>query len=278
MNRIGICEWCLPVEGPFGLDYAKSVGFEGVQLGDLGGAQKGYPMNDKYIQEGYKEARERTGIFLHSIHLHTMVSEAGHILPMDSPRGMMATTSIRKGIDACEAMDIGCLNISAFFESYVRNDYDLNNLVDHLNFAVEYGRDHGVIVVYEPGVPLDMIQRIMNAVPGLTINYDLLNPLFSGRGKPVEEITALGAAVIDHVHIKDVRLDSWGRYTGGPCFCGEGGGQLRESIHLLKQQGYDKWYLSEQNYGSPEKYGVDGGISLVMKKDVEAIRNLLDRA
>ena len=275
MNKVGICEWCLPVEGPFGLDFAKSVGFEGVQLGDLAGASKGYPMNNEFIQAGYKEAAARTGMVLHSIHLHTLVSEGGHIYPMDSPKGMAGTESIQKGIDACAALDIHCLNISAFFESYVRNDYDLKNLVDHLNFATSYGKDHDVIIVYEPGVSLDKVLEIMDRVPGLTINYDLLNPLFSGRGDPAVEIPAIGAQRIDHVHIKDVRLDHLGRFTGGACFCGEGGGRLQESIQLLQSQGYDKWYLSEANYAATQSYGIGSDLSSIMQRDVAAIRKLL---
>lgn len=277
MNKVGVCEWCLPVEGPFSLDFAADTGFDGIQLGDLGGSQKGFPMTNAFIREGYKEAATRTGIYMHSMHLHTLVREAGHIYPMNSPKGETANLSIRNGIDSCEAMGIPCLNISAFFQSYVRDDYDLQNLIDHLNYACGYGKDHGIYVVYEPGVTLDLIQVILDKVPGLTLNYDLLNPKYSGRGEPLEELAALGSAVIDHVHIKDCKRDTAGRFASS-CFAGEGAGMLRESIHLLKRQGYDKWYLSESGYLDPLAYGIGPDISLVCTTDCHAIRKLLQEA
>ena len=275
MNPIGICEWCLPVEGPFGLEYAKRAGFEGVQLGDLGGSEKGFPMNSPWIQQGYLETAARTGMALHSIHLHTMVSQAGHVYPMDSPRGEAASESIRKGVEACQAMGIDCLNISAFFESYVRNDYDQKNLVDHLRLAVAYGADRGVRVVYEPGVTLDRVLRILEQVPGLTINYDLLNPIFSGRGDPATEIPAIGIDRIDHVHIKDVRLDHLGRFTGGACLSGDGGGRIAQSIAMLREGGYGKWYLSEASYYNPAGFGESSEVLQAMEKDVARIRAMV---
>lgn len=277
MSKIGVCEWCLPVSGPFALDFAKDAGFEGIQLGDLGGSQMGYPMTNEFIREGYKEAAKRTGVILQSMHLYTLVRDGGHIYPMNSPEGQEANRSIRNGIDSCEAMGIDCLNISAFFQSEVKNDYDLENLIDHLSYAVAYGKDRGVYVAYEPGVKIDKIFRILDRVPGLTINYDLTNPRSLGNGEPLEELVQLGADVIDHVHVKDSYRDKWGKYQGSR-FAGEGTGRIREAIHLLKTLGYDKWYLSESNYINPLPYGVGPDISLVCRKDCEAIRSIVAKA
>lgn len=106
MNKIGVCEWSLPVNGPFSLDFAADVGFEGIQLGDLGESQMGYPMNNAFIRNGYLEASQRTGVILHSMHLYTMVRDGGHIYPTDSPLGQLATEGINYGVQACEAVGI----------------------------------------------------------------------------------------------------------------------------------------------------------------------------
>ena len=277
MSRIGVCEWCLPVNGPYALDFAADAGFEGIQLGDLGGSQMGYPMMNEFIREGYKEAAARTGIVLHSMHLYTLVRDAGHTYPMNSPEGEAACVSIRNGIDSCEAMGIPCLNISAFFQSNVNNDYDWNNLVDHLDYACRYGKDHGVYVAYEPGVPAAKIREILERLPDLTINYDLTNPRSLGVGEPLEELAELEIAALDHIHVKDSRRNAFGKYLGS-CFAGEGSGRIREAIHLLKERGYDKWYLSESNYIQPLPYGVGPDISTVCRKDCEAIRELVKNA
>ena len=59
---------------------------------------------------------------------------------------------------------------------------------------------------------------------------------------------------------------------------GQGTGRIREAIHLLKSLGFDKWYLSESNYINPLPYGVGPDISLVCRKDCEAIREIVANA
>ena len=275
MSKIGVCEWYLPVNGPFALDFAADCGFDGIQLGDLGGSRMGYPMTNERIRQGYLEAAQRTGVVLQSMHLYTLVRDAGHIFPMDSPEGEAGCKSIRLGIDSCEAMHIPCLNISAFFQSGVNNDYDWCNLVEHLKFACEYGKDHGVYVAYEPGVKIEKVKGLLSEVPDLKINYDLTNPRSLGLGEPLEEIVTLGAEVIDHVHVKDSLRDSWGKYLGS-CFAGEGTGKIKEAIALLKRLGYDNWYLSESNYLSPRSYGVGPDLSVVCREDCRRIRAIVD--
>lgn len=277
MNKIGVCEWCLPVNGPYALDFAANAGFDGIQLGDLGGSQMGFPMTNAFIREGYKEAAARTGITLHSMHLYTLVRDAGHIFPMNSPEGEAANLSIRNGIDSCEAMAIPCLNISAFFQSNVNNDYEWNNLLDHLRYAIAYGKDHGVYVAYEPGVALDRIREVLDKLPELTLNYDLTNPRSLGLGEPLEELAAIGAKVIDHVHVKDSKRNAFGKYLGS-CFAGEGSGRIKEAISLLQSMRYDNWYLSESGYLNPLSYGVGADTSKVCRMDQEAIRNIVANA
>ena len=277
MKKIGVCEWCLPVWGPDSIYFAADVGFEGVQLTDLGGSGKGYPMTNQRIREGYVEAAQKTGVVLHSMHLHSLPRVGGMIYPLDSPKGQSTLLSIRNGIDSCEAMGIPCLNISAFFQSNVNNNYDWNNLVDHLDYACRYGKDHGVYVAYEPGVPAAKIREILERLPDLTINYDLTNPRSLGVGEPLEELAELEIAALDHIHVKDSRRNAFGKYLGS-CFAGEGSGRIREAIHLLKERGYDKWYLSESNYIQPLPYGVGPDISTVCRKDCEAIRELVKNA
>ena len=277
MSLVGVCEWCLPVNGPFAVDFAAKAGFDGIQLGDLGGSKTGFPMTNECIREGYLEAAARTGIVLHSIDLHSLMQEGGNIYPMNSPEGEAANESIRNGIDSCQAMGISCLNIAAFFQSFVKNDYDLENLIAHLRYACEYGKDRGVYVAYEPGAPVEKIKRILNEVPDLMLNYDLLNPFSMGFGEPAEELREYGSAIISHVHVKDRAYDSFGRRKGGR-FAGEGSGNIPALIHLLKTLGYDKWYFSESEYLNPKTYGVGNDQMLICQKDCQAIRNLLKEA
>lgn len=273
MKNVGVCEWCLPVWGPDSIYFAADVGFEGVQLTDLGGPTKGFPMTNRLIREGYLRASQETGVKLHSMHLHSMSRVGGMIHPLNSPMGESTLLALRNGIDSCEAMGIHILNISVFMKSAIKNEYDFDNFIASMKYAVEYGKDHGVYVVYEPSVTLEQTLRILDLIPEIKINHDLLNR--SSRN-PQVEIPAL-VGVIDHVHIKDARRDWLGRISG-PCFAGEGTGRVVESVHLLNELGYDNWYLSESDYIKPEAYGLDGNITHICRKDLEIIRNILKTA
>ena len=52
-KKCGICEWSFAVTGPSAIEYAGVIGFDGIQIGDLGGARNCFPLNDPHIQQTY---------------------------------------------------------------------------------------------------------------------------------------------------------------------------------------------------------------------------------
>ncbi len=59
--RIGICEWSLPMYGPYGCRLAGELGLDGVQL-EISDHRRGYPISKPVVQKGYFEVRDRYGI------------------------------------------------------------------------------------------------------------------------------------------------------------------------------------------------------------------------
>ena len=55
MDRIkfGVCEFSFPYWGPWAVKMASEAGYSGIQLADGGGSMYSYPLNDKWIQDGY---------------------------------------------------------------------------------------------------------------------------------------------------------------------------------------------------------------------------------
>ena len=49
-TKIGITEWSLPVDGPYGSKIAAEIGFEGVQL-DVGSYERNFPKTKKIVQD-----------------------------------------------------------------------------------------------------------------------------------------------------------------------------------------------------------------------------------
>ena len=49
--NFGVCEWGIPVTGPFAVTLAAEMGYDGLQLGDCGGSSMQYPLNNPRVQE-----------------------------------------------------------------------------------------------------------------------------------------------------------------------------------------------------------------------------------
>ncbi len=273
MNRFGVCEWSLPAGGPFGVRLAAECGFDGVQLGDLGGMPQGFPMNHPRIQQGYLESAEQTGVRLHSLHLHTLVREGTMLHPMDSAQGELAKESIRKGVAACVAMGIDRLMLSSFFASRIGNDYELENFSSMLSYACDLGEAHGVRIVYEGILHIDRFLLLLDRVgERLTVLYDTLNPIRFGSGDPLEEIQRIGVDRIDHVHLKDAP-PLW----IGWCLLGTGMGRLEETAALLQDLGYRGWLITENYYAQPPM-GIDTDPYALARQDLLTMKALFPSA
>ncbi len=148
-NRFGVCEWSLPVQGEEAIKMAASIGFDGIQLGDLGGAATGFPLLDAEIQERYRALRGELGIAYQALHLYTLVREGGMIFPFDSEQGRSALRSIDAGIAACAALNIPALMLTSGFGCKIEDETGFARFGDMLRYACDRGDEHGVRVVFE---------------------------------------------------------------------------------------------------------------------------------
>ncbi|MDO4269459.1 MAG: sugar phosphate isomerase/epimerase family protein [Eubacteriales bacterium] len=271
-NKYGICEWSLPAAGPFALRLAAETGFDGIQLGDLGGGPLNFPLNHPRMQQGYLEEAEKSGVRLHSLHLHTLVREGTMRYPLASPEGERAARSIQKGIEACKAMRIDRLMLSSFFASEIRHAYDFNNFADMLSYACDLGAENGVRIVYEGILPIERLLRLLDIVGDrLTVLYDTLNPIRFGSGDPQEEIRRIGVDRIDHIHVKDAPHE-----MVGCCLLGTGEGRFAQTAKLLNDLGYAGWYITENYYAQPPM-GENADPYELARMDLQTMRATFDR-
>lgn len=241
--HIGVCEWSLPVNGPSSVTLAAKAGFDGIQIGDLGGMEHGCPMNSPAVQEGYLQAAADAHITLHSLHPYGLQRNGNMLFPPDTLRGQQGAEEVALCIDACEKMQIPCLMLSSFFATLVRNEWDFQTFARQLQRACEVGADHGVRVVYESVLSPQRIRRMIEATDGrLRICYDTLNPIRWGTGDPAEEIPQL-AGYIDHFHLKDAPWD-----LKGYSMIGAGRGALRENSEIIRRVYPSGWLVSENYY------------------------------
>ncbi|MBQ9329816.1 MAG: sugar phosphate isomerase/epimerase [Oscillibacter sp.] len=265
--RIGVCEWSLPVNGPGAVGLAAKAGFSGLQVGDLGGAEQGYPMNSPAIQEAYLQAAEEQHVILQSLHPYGLQRAGTMLFPTDTPQGQQGMQDVAKCIDACQAMHIPILMVSSFFATLVRNEWDLDVFAQQLRFACHYGADHGVRVVCESVLSPARILRLIEAVgEELAICYDTLNPIRWGTGDPAQEIPEL-IGRIDHFHVKDAPFD-----LKGYAPLGEGRGQFLQTANVIRSTGYSGWIISENYYTTLAAVSGRDFLSLA-RQDVAAIQD-----
>ncbi len=269
MNKIGICEWCLPPVGPFSLILAKEAGFQGIQLGDLGGAYLNFPLSNARIQKEYMRVSKETNIELQALHLHTLVRDGTMKYPIDSPSGQQGILSLQKGIEICSQMQIPSLVISAFFASSIESPKDFDLFSKQLRYACEYAKEHGVTIAFESVMPINRILEMVEVVNcNLKICYDTVNPIRCCSGIPEKEIEQLGSKLIDHFHIKDT-TDDKKQY----CLIGNGCSNLQNITAAIQKIGYSGWFISE-NYYFRSPIGSANDPFLQMKQDSYTMQKL----
>lgn len=267
-NQFGVCEWSLPVNGPASVALAAAAGFDGIQIGDLGGEEQGFPMSSPAIREGYLQAAADCRVTLHSLHPYGLQREGTMLYPLGTPQGDRGRDSVIRCIDTCAAMSIPTLMLSSFFATLVRNDWDFDVFAGQLAFACRYGRDHGVRIVYESVLSPERILRMIEATRGeLTICYDILNPIRWGTGNPQTEIPTLGLEHIDHFHVKDAPDD-----LKGYALLGQGRGAFADAVRLIRQLGYSGWLVSE-NYYTLLSAGSGEDFLELARRDCRALRS-----
>lgn len=272
MCKLGVCEWCLPVNSASAVEIARKAGFDGLQLSDLGGAAQGFPMNNPHVQESYLRAASDYGIELQSLHPYGLQRDGTMLFPLDTPQGASAQKSIEKCVDACADMHIPNIMLSSFFATLIRNRWEFDVYAEHLKRAVQIGRDKGVRVVYECILDLEHICRMLDIVgPELKLCYDLFNPLRYTFGSP-EDVFKIGLEHIDHFHIKDAPSNLKGYVP-----IGEGCGNIKTLVSQIIQQGYDGWFVSENYYTLQAAENLDDFLALA-GEDVATLDTYLRRS
>ncbi len=268
-NKFGICEWSMAVNGPTAIAYAGRMGFDGIQLGDLGGSKNCFPLNDPIIQKDYLETSKRYNVELHSLHLFTLVRDGGLQCLPDSPQGKTALVSIKNGLEAAKAMAIPRLLVTSYDACSIVNDYDLECTAKLLRVACDMAKEYGIQMVYEAVLTGHKTKEVLDYVgPDLKLCYDTLNPTKFLRGNPMQEIPMFGIDRIDHIHLKDTPEE-----MKGFCQLGEGRGKYAECIDTLKSIGFEGWYITENFYHTPPM-GNTGSLFKTAGRDLEIMRQI----
>ena len=245
-HQIGFCEWVFPHTGPTTVKIAAELGTACIQVDDLGGRRKFYPLSDKRIQQEYLELAAQYGISLVSVGANAAGKGGELVKDINGPDGAAVKQTLRQSIQACADMKIPMIMLPFFWKSYLteQDDEKIRNVVEVLKYAGTVGADLGVLITMESILPASRIVDIMNKVNSdwVKVFYDIQNPVHFCGADNLAEIRELGS-LIAQVHIKDGDRDSIG---GLPIGCGDA--QCAEAVSALKQVGYHGPLLIESDY------------------------------
>lgn len=265
--RFGICEWLMPVNGPAAFVLAGELGYDGVQILDLGGEANNFPLANPITQNIYKKYAQQANITIQTLQLQSLVRSGKLKSARDCAQFASGISEIKKGAEACAAIGIKNLMIESFFDSAINNDFELDKTGVFLAEAAKVTQDYGIQLIYESFVPVDKTMKLYEmSNKGFKLCYDVLNPLKYGFGDPLDELKVYPLEMIDHIHCKDTAAD----YSCSEIL-GLGSGHFNGAAELLKGAGYTGWLVSE-NYYCAGAFGRENDPYDSMKKDLAAMK------
>ena len=269
--KIGITEWALPVDGPYGCKVAAEVGFEGIQL-DVGSYDRNFPKTKKIVQDAYLEAAEKFGIKYTAIGCneldnYNMVARKG------SKERAIALRAITSAIDAAAAMGISIVMVQSFNASAIEIEQDFQRAVNVIKYASEYANDKGKITIgIENLLSVENLFRLLKEVnnPNVKIYFDTQNYYLNERVDVAAMVKPL-APYICQVHVKDgYEFD----VEPSGALLGEGDTGFYKTIDELRKYEYSGWLISENFYDRGPIGQLSEDPVALMKKDYQVLRDI----
>ena len=270
--KLGITEWSLPVDGPYGCKIATDVGFEGIQL-DVGSYARNFPKTKRAVQEAYLEAAEQygityTAIACNELDFYSMVAPKGY------PERGIALRTITSAIDAAAAMGIPIVMVQSFKASAIETEQDFQRAVNVIAYAAQYALDkRNIIIGVENLIPVEGLLRLLEEVgkPNLKIYFDTQNYYLDQKVDVAAMVKPLAQHICE-VHVKD-GYESDVEPSGA--LLGKGSTGFYETIDELKKYEYSGWFVSENFYDRGPNSTLSEDPVELMLKDYQVLENII---
>lgn len=285
-TKIGICQWALPIDGPYGCKIASSQGLDGIEL-DLGPFEKGFPLSRGFVQNEYLKVAKKLNISFPSIS-PLALGNLNMIGSEDSEEKKVALSAIIKSIDTAEAMNIPIVCIPSFFDGQAKREdrfkkipesiryscidtkEDFKKTVDVLKYSCDYALSKKIIIGTESSLSIDNTLKLFSEVDreNLKLYFDTQNYYACKKynvAKMLQELLPL----ICEIHVKD---GINGYFSSA--LLGEGESNFYKSMDVLIEHNYPGWIILENNYDlGPISLQNDDPLQL-MKKDIDVLKKI----
>ena len=253
-NKIGICQWCIPVSGPEALILAAQMGYDGVEM-DMGFNKPAENLLDGNNLERFLEAKENAGIQTPSL--------AFNGFAMNRAEGKEERrAAVREAVKVAKALNAGILQMPSFFEAGMRNEEEFLETAEMLKYICREAAPYGITVGTENQLDAEQNLRLIELVgePNFAVYFDNANPYMFDRRDGVAMLKELYPHICE-LHVKDFELRG-----SKPCRpLGKGKCHVKETLQYLKEKGYDRWIVVENDLSADE-----------LKRDGEWIRKYMN--
>jgi 2-epi-5-epi-valiolone 7-phosphate 2-epimerase len=266
--KLGICQFSLPVDGPYCCKVAAELGFDGIQLDIIHNNKNYLSLSKKFVQEAYLEAGKAYGISFPSI----AVRELDEFSMLDEQNNT-ASLAINTAIEAAEAMKIPIVLIPNFEKSEIKTENDFNNAVEVLRKMCNYAIDKKITIATENLLSVEEMQKLFNKVncPNLKLYFDTQNH-FLHKGYDMPSMLKKLFPLVCEVHVKDGKdKDLSGALLG------EGDTDFFGSMEVLKKNNYSGWIITENYYDlKPLSLKNNDPLKLI-KKDLNTLKTIFQK-
>ena len=269
-NKIGICEWSLPIDGPYACKLVAELGFDGLQI-NIGDYERGFSMSRKLVQEAYLEMAEASGIEFPS--MAARVTDYYTMFPSkDQEESEIVRSGIGKAIETCKTMGIPILLIPNFVKSEIVGQTEFDEAVEVFKWACDRAGEKSIIIGAENTLSTEDSKRFLAAVDrvNLKVYFDTQNYYLNKGYNSPQMLDELMDSICE-IHVKDGK----GKDLSG-ALLGQGDTDFYSSIEVIKKHGYDGWIVIENYYDQRPLSAQNNDLKALIKEDLNILKAALD--
>ena len=255
--RLSACDWSLQATGPSGLDIAKRVGLDGLEV-SAGSPTDVLDIAKPEYRQQYKDSVAKTGILVSSVAM-------GFLNNAPLASDARGPAWLEQTIDAAKDLDAKVVLLAFFGKGDLRKkrqlkEADVDVVVGHLKEAAPKAEEAGVVLGLENTLSAKQNMAVLDRVKSdaVKVYYDTGNSTYNLYKVP-DEIRQLKDRICQ-IHFKD------GRY-----YLGEGKVKMEPIAEAIADIGYEGWVVLETSIPSKDR-------DADFKKNAAYVRTLLGMA
>jgi len=241
--KYGTCEWALPWNGKFGVQFAHELGFEGMQL-DLGPWQFNLPLARPEMQRAYLEAGQKYEMEYPSMAVNYLNQTNTPTCQPGLREHYLAMEAMKKAVDTATAMKIPVIFAPSFYDAVIVTEEDFVRTARFYREVCIYAEKKNIIIAQENSLNKEEVERMVDLVnmDNFKIFFDSQN-YWKHKGYNVAEVyRGIKEHCVDQIHIKD------GKGFVSTALLGEGDSKFFETAEAIKETGFEGWLLMENYY------------------------------